>query len=103
MCKSLLPHVSDGIAHAFFYAQHMATVHYEHGKLHVHKEVMDNAKKEASQKELPSSKKDTAASDHTCFTWQETPPVPIFTKQYDHTVSTLCYNYLPGDHLPPRT
>ncbi len=102
MCKPLLPYVSDGIAHVFFYAQHMATVHYENGKLHVHKEVIDNAKKEASQKELPSAKKENSAGDHTCFAVPETPPVHAFTRQYYHTISTLCYNYLPGDHLPPR-
>lgn len=102
MCKPLLPYVRDGIAHIFFYAQHMATVHYENGKLHVHKEVMDNAKQEASQKELPSAKKENATGDHTCSPLQDIMPVTGCAKQYGNTISTLCYNYLPGDHLPPR-
>lgn len=64
MLKPALPYVSDLVGHIFFYTQHMATVHVEDGKMHIHKEIVDNAKKAASQKEIPAAKKDNTAHDH---------------------------------------
>ena len=43
--KPVLPTISDTIAHIFWYSEHMATVHYEHGKYHVHMEYTEAAKK----------------------------------------------------------
>ncbi len=37
------------MAHTFWYAQHTATVHYENGKYHLHKEIASNALKDQSQ------------------------------------------------------
>ncbi|HMU71966.1 MAG TPA: hypothetical protein PKD93_04470 [Ferruginibacter sp.] len=68
MLKPVSPYISDTIAHIFYYAQHMATVHYENGKFHVHKEVIDVAKEEAAPKDQTSSKKDNSISDHLATT-----------------------------------
>ena len=58
MVKPALPYVSDFIGHILFYKQHMATVHFENGKYHVHKEVVRDAKEENSNKNsLPEKKK----------------------------------------------
>jgi hypothetical protein len=64
MLKPVSPYIADAIAHLFYYTQHMETVHYQNGKFHVHREILDNAKKDEPAKENPSSKKDNAASDH---------------------------------------
>ena len=103
MLKPALPYVSDLIGHVFFYTQHMATVHYENGKYHVHKEVTDNAKKDASQKELPSSKKENSANDHTFLPQKETTAVILLNTVYQFPpAASLIYNYLPGEYPPPR-
>ena len=58
MVKPALPYVQDVIGHILFYKQHMATVHFEDGKYHVHKEVAKNAKEENSNKNtFPEKKK----------------------------------------------
>lgn len=103
MLKPVLPYVSDLVNHVFFYTQHMATVHYENGKYHVHKEIVDNAKKEASQKEIPASKKENTTADHTVLQQKETPTALLMNRIMQIPVSTsLQHNYLPGDYPPPR-
>ena len=58
MFKPALPYVSDFIGHVLFYKQHMATVHFENGQYHVHKEVVKDAKEENSNKNsLPEKNK----------------------------------------------
>lgn len=68
MLKPVSPYISDTIAHIFYYTQHMATVHYENGKFHVHKEVIEAATEEAGPKDQPISKKDSSISDHLATT-----------------------------------
>jgi hypothetical protein len=103
MLKPVLPHVSDFVNHIFFYTQHMATVHIENGKMHVHKEIVDNTKKEASQKELPSSKKENSANDHISFHQKETKTVLVLNRIFQIPVSAaLQHNYPQGDYPPPR-
>jgi hypothetical protein len=59
MSKPVLPYVADVINHALFYNDHMAKVHFEDGKFHVHEEAMDAAREsnEASKNTVP--KKET--------------------------------------------
>lgn len=72
MLKPMSPYIADTIAHIFYYSQHLATVHYENGKLHVHKEIIANAKKDEPAKEIPSSKKESSANDHIALRQKET-------------------------------
>lgn len=64
--KPVLPFITDCISHALFYSQHMATVHYENGKYHVHYEAAKNAKEDATGKTASSSssKKNTAPTEY---------------------------------------
>ena len=80
MLKPVLPYVSDFIGHVFFYTQHMAMVHVVNGKMHIHKEITDYAKKEASQKQLPSSKKENSANDHISLQQKEHTPLACLKK-----------------------
>ena len=50
MLKPVFPYLKDTIAHIFWYSEHMATVHFENGKFHIHKEVLEEAKKTANEK-----------------------------------------------------
>ncbi len=103
MLKPVAPHFSDLIAHVFYYTQHMATVHYENGKLHVHKEIIDNAKKDEPEKQTPSSKKDNFASDHISFFKNDT--LKEMTETINHSIarsSSLPCNNPQADYPPPR-
>ncbi|MCD6069315.1 MAG: hypothetical protein K0S33_4141 [Bacteroidetes bacterium] len=48
--KPLSPIAADIIAHTFDQAHHMATVHFENGKYHVHKEIAVEAAEESPKK-----------------------------------------------------
>ncbi len=65
MFKPVLPYINDVISHTFFYAHHMATVHYENGKYHVHYEVARDIKDEKSDKSTSSNlKKDNLTNEY---------------------------------------
>ena len=64
LLKPVLPLVNDWIAHVFFYAHHMATMHYENGKYHVHYEMAKDAKEEKSDKNNTASKKENEVTEH---------------------------------------
>lgn len=101
--KPVTPYITDAVAHIFYYTEHMATVHYEDGNFHVHIEVMDNAKKTESQKELPSSKKDNSTIDHIGLQQKELNS-PVYAKSIRRfpLSPSLLYNYLAGEYPPPR-
>jgi hypothetical protein len=103
MLKPVSPYISDGVAHIFYYTQHMATVHYENGKYHVHKEIVDNAKKNDPVKETPSSKKENSANDHISFQQKQGEQITAASIVYQLSpTATLHNNYLAADYPPPR-
>lgn len=103
MLKPVSPYISDVVAHIFNYTQHMATVHYKNGNFHVHREVMDNAKKTGSQKELPSLKKENTANDHISVTQVKLVHSPTINTGHSFIqASPLLQNCLSADYPPPR-
>lgn len=103
MLKPVAPWFSDIVAHVFYNSQHMATVHYENGKLHVHKEIIDNAKKDEPEKQAPSSKKENAASDHVAIKRNNEQQDPVLTfKHTNPRSSSLTDIELLTDYPPPR-
>ncbi len=57
------PIMADVLAHTFWRAQHMATVHCENGKYHVHYELYKAADK-SGDKKATSNKSDETVSIH---------------------------------------
>lgn len=53
LIKPVLPLIKDVLAHTFFKTSHMAAVHYENGRYHLHMELSEEAKKTES-KQTPS-------------------------------------------------
>ncbi|HAO47748.1 MAG TPA: hypothetical protein PLZ45_16265, partial [Ferruginibacter sp.] len=101
--RPLSPYITDGIAHIFYYTQHMATVHYENGKFHVHKEVADDEKKNGTAKERPSSKKDIPSNDQFVSSIQDE-TAPQFSDN-DHSfflTATLALSDSRKDDPPPK-
>ena len=102
MFKPAFPYLKDAVNHLVFYKQHMATVHFENGKYHVHAEITKNAKEDNSNKTVPSSKKENTSTDHIAFTEKTNKPITaIFFKNfkvpasYDLADGNLQYNYPP--------
>ena len=103
MLNPVSPYLSDAVAHIFYYTQHMATIHYENGKYHVHKELVDNAKKNNPSKETPASKKENSANDHIVIQQKQSVPVlPVNFSYQFLSPSKLINNYLAGEYPPPR-
>ena len=103
MVKPALPYMSDFIAHVLFYQHHMATVHFENGKYHVHKEVVKNVKEENSGKNsLPEKKKNNNSYEYTdTYNKLDLPTLNIVSTLYNvykqqHILSTpLIANFPP--------
>jgi hypothetical protein len=103
MLKPISPYISDTVEHIFNYTQHMASVHYENGKYHVHKELVIEAKKNNPAKEKNITKKENSANDHIVMLNKcslQTLPVSI-SFQITRT-SNLLNKYMAADYPPPR-
>ncbi len=102
--KPVLPFVNDCIGHVFFYAHHMATVHFENGKYHVHYETAKDAKDERSDKYTTASKKDNLTSEHIVTTIKTTPFICNLTQNiYSYTnIGSSVSGYLENNYPPPR-
>lgn len=73
--KPVIPYVNDFVGHVFFYAKHLATVHEENGRFHVHLEAAKNTSEENNKEgSTPSSsKKDNAVTEHCFFIINDEP------------------------------
>ena len=102
--KPALPYVSDFIGHVLFYQQHLATVHFENGKYHLHNEVTKNIKEENSGKNSLPEKKKITTEEYTKASSKDT---SIFTSllviEYAAYMQQNIHSpYLPCNYLPPR-
>jgi hypothetical protein len=102
MLRPVSPYIADTFEHIFNYTQHMATIHYENGKYHVHKELVDNAKKNDPAKDN-AAKKENSTNEHIAFQQeQSTGLLPLIISFRITSATSLFNNYLSGDHPPPR-
>jgi hypothetical protein len=104
MLKPVLPFLLDGVAHMFWYSKHMATVHYENGKFHVHKEVVDAAKDDQSpEKGSQSARAEQSSSEHFVISSSYHFSItPILPQHFPGLPESLLSNPLSGDYPPPR-
>lgn len=100
--KPVLPTISDTIAHIFWYSEHMATVHYEHGKYHVHLEYTEAAKKGYPEKGN-TLKEDDLVSIHLspAPAYNFAVYIPLLHK-FRLFSSTLSHTYRSLHYPPPR-
>ena len=103
MFKPVLPFIADCISHAFFYTQHMATVHYENGKYHVHYEAAKNVKEDATGKTASSSssKKDTAPTEYISATLFADFIIHYFSNTHSFTNSPSLMSGITNNNYPP--
>jgi hypothetical protein len=104
--KPVLPYVSDFVSHTFFYAHHMATMHYENGKYHVHYETAKEAKEDTSDKSASSSaKKDNSANEHILVAIKQQPAFNAIVNNADYALATtpsLLNSIVQNNYPPPR-
>lgn len=60
-----MPFMQDVVAHIFFYTKHIASVHKENGRFHVHFEVKESSSKEKNKEnQVPSTQKNNPANEY---------------------------------------
>lgn len=102
LVKPVLPLVNDLVQHTFNKMEHMATVHYENGKYHVHTELQQEAQKNEPQKSP------AFANDETLSTHLQTDILTLAVYRPLITSFAFAYNddckdvILPMPILPPR-
>ncbi|MBL0358773.1 MAG: hypothetical protein IPP72_18740 [Chitinophagaceae bacterium] len=99
--KPVMPFIADVLAHTFIKGKHLATIHVENGKSHVHWEIINASKKDQANQQEDGLKKGISIDDHTVADENDK---PVLLKQ-------LCYNLFPisikipfcnpGNHYPP--
>jgi hypothetical protein len=103
LMRPAMPFVADILAHTFWYSQHIATVHFENGKYHVHYQVMDESKKSFPEKDQRSIKSETSTSDHLITALEFNFSFPVLDKK--RFVNLLVHLPQPdswGNYPPPK-
>jgi hypothetical protein len=65
MCKPILPLVQDDLAHIFWEAKHLATVHHHHGDHHAEQEIAEAEHEDNAGKQPATTKTSEPVSVHT--------------------------------------
>jgi hypothetical protein len=101
--KPTLPFVYDAVSHAFFYTQHVATVHKANGKQHVHHEFIKEAKKENSGNNDANEKKIIPTDEHISAPFFHKPPITNFgEKNFCPVIINCTGTSLSGNYPPPK-
>ena len=64
LCKPILPLVQDELAHIFWKAEHLATVHHHHGDHHAEEEIAEAEHEENADKQPATIKTSEPVSVH---------------------------------------
>lgn len=98
-----MPLITDTVAHTFWSHVHLRTVHYEHGKAHVHYELSKAAKDDFKDKH--TGKQKLNASEDVC-TLPALISYPVLLKYspaiYADPLLFFPSAYTKPDYLPPR-
>lgn len=103
LVKPVLPYVKDTISHIFWYAEHMATVHYENGTCHVHYEALAAAKKNDPEKSSPVPKTGKEVSEHEMLvTKYEFSSSSLLKPPFSNSSADLPQNRVNNLYPPPK-
>ena len=64
MCKPILPAIQDKLAHIFWKAEHLATVHHHHGDHHAEEEIAEAEHEDNANKQPATIKTSEPVSVH---------------------------------------
>jgi len=103
LCKPILPYIADGIEHVLLYDQHVATVHIENGKMHVHKEAVEAGADQSDDQPSTTIKKNRNGSEHLSPTHVENYHRQFRKIVLNQHVFISHYHTVPfPDYPPPR-
>ena len=90
MIKPIMPTIVDVFAHVFNYSEHMATVHFENGKYHVHYDYIAAAKNRTQEDSTTNSlvKKVFLTYEHTILSTL----TPLF---FEENSSSFQFHFTP--------
>ncbi len=103
MCKPILPLVQDEIAHIFWKAHHISTVHHHHGDHHAEEELTTATHEEQSNKN-PASKTSEPVSIHlivqSCY---NLPQLPLANQKFGISICMVSTLFLDKHYPPPKS
>ncbi len=104
MCKPVLPLVQDEIAHIFWKAEHIATVHHHHGDHHAEEEIATSAHEEESNKNPATSKTSEQVSIHIIVeSFYTIPPLSIEKQKFGTSICNVFTLSLYKHYPPPKS
>lgn len=101
MCKPVLPLMWDGMAHLFWKAEHIATVHNHHGDQHVEEETAQAAHEEESDKYPSTTKTSEPVSVHIVAQNNYNIPQPSTAEQQFGIAIFNLFKLSLAKHYPP--
>jgi hypothetical protein len=103
LCKPVLPVMHDAVAHFFWKAHHIATVHHHHGDHHAEEEVAASTHDEKNDKSPATSKISEPVSIHI-ITQRSYGILPLFIKRaaFGNRVYKESFTLLSKFYPPPR-
>lgn len=104
MCKPVLPLVWDEMAHLFWKAEHIATVHHHHGDHHAEEESAEAAHEEENDRYPSTTKTSEPVSAHIVVQNNFNIPQPsIVEQQFGVDICKLSKLSLAKHYPPPRS
>ena len=101
MCKPLLPLIQDKLAHAFWKAEHISTVHHHHGDQHAHKEIAEAAHEQENDKQPAPTKISEPVSIHLVAQNTHAIPQLFIEKQKFALRNYKTSSFALDKHYPP--
>lgn len=103
MCKPILPLIQDELAHLFWQAEHMATVHHHHGDHHAEEEIAEAAHEEENDKSPTTTKTSEPVSVHIVLQMlYAIPQIKAEKQKFKTTVSYFSTVFLDKHYPPPK-
>lgn len=103
LLKPISPIVNDFISHTFWKMEHMATVHFENGKYHLHNELSAAGNEDHSTKKQGTISPDELSLHITSLTTFQFTDNKGSTSAFRSITSSLVYYLLEKDSPPPRS
>jgi hypothetical protein len=104
LCKPVLPLVKDKLAHIFWEAEHIATVHHHHGDHHAEEEIAIATHEEDSDTAPPVTKISKSVSIHLIVESLCTSPQFFIGKpKFGAGISNASSLYLDKYYPPPKS
>jgi len=101
LCKPILPLIQDELAHIFWNAEHVATVHYHHGHHHVEESIAEAVHEEENDKYPGNSRTSEPVSIHILNQYFYSFP-QLFIEKEKYTTSRCTVSAFYSDkHYPP--